>query len=51
LIFKKRLVEGDIYCGVTDDAFWQGFNPVWTVTREKTFSGDSLCRLVWRRRE
>jgi hypothetical protein len=42
---------GDIYCGVTDDAFWQGFNPAWTVTREKTFSGDGLCRLVWRRRE
>jgi len=42
---------GDIYCGVTDDAFWQGFNPVWTVTREKTFSGDGVCRLVWRRRE
>ena len=42
---------GDIYCGVTDDAFWQGFNPVWTVTREKTFSGDGLCRLVWKRRE
>jgi hypothetical protein len=41
---------GDIYCGVTDDAFWEGFNPEWTVTREKTFSGDGLCRLVWRRR-
>jgi hypothetical protein len=41
---------GDIYCGVTDDAFWQGFNPAWTVTREKSFSRDSLCRLVWRRR-
>ena len=42
---------GDIYCGVTDDAFWEGFNPEWTVTREKTFSADGLCRLVWRRRE
>ena len=42
---------GDIYCGLTDDAFWQGFNPGWTVTREKTFSGDGVCRLVWRRRK
>ncbi|MBN2336277.1 L-2-amino-thiazoline-4-carboxylic acid hydrolase [Candidatus Bathyarchaeota archaeon] len=41
---------GDIYCGVTDDAFWAGFNPAWTVTREKTFSRDGVCRLVWRRR-
>jgi len=41
---------GDIYCGVTDDAFWEGFNPEWTVTREKSFSGDGPCRLVWRRR-
>ena len=42
---------GDIYCGVTDDAFWHGFNPAWTVIREKTFSRDGLCRLVWRRQE
>jgi hypothetical protein len=42
---------GDIYCGVTDDAFWQGFNPAWTVTREKTFNRDGICRLVWRKRE
>ena len=42
---------GDIYCGVTDDAFWAGFNPAWTVTREKTFSRDGVCRLVWRRRD
>lgn len=38
---------GDIYCSVTDDAFWAGFNPMWRVTREKTFSKDGICRLVW----
>jgi hypothetical protein len=42
---------GDIYCGVTDDAFWEGFNPAWKVTREKTFSGDGICRLVWETRD
>lgn len=40
---------GDIYCGVTDDAFWSGFNPEWRVNREKTFSKDGICRLVWTR--
>lgn len=40
---------GDIYCCVTDDAFWSGFNPEWRVVREKTFSKDGVCRLVWRR--
>lgn len=40
---------GDIYCGVTDDAFWSGFNPEWRVVREKTFSRDKVCRLVWHR--
>ena len=48
---RRAEALGGIYCGVTDDAFWQGFNPAWTVTREKTFSGDGHCRLVWRRRE
>ena len=40
---------GDIYCSVTDDAFWSGFNPEWRVTREKTYSKDGICRLVWTR--
>lgn len=40
---------GDIYCSVTDDAFWSGFNPEWSVKREKTFSQDGVCKLVWRR--
>ena len=40
---------GDIYCSVTDDAFWNGFNPEWQVKREKTFSREGVCRLVWRR--
>jgi hypothetical protein len=38
---------GDIYCSVTDDAFWSGFNPKWRVTREKTYSKDGICCLVW----
>jgi hypothetical protein len=42
---------GDIYCCVTDDAFWAGFNPEWTVRREKTFSKDGMCRLAWRKRD
>lgn len=42
---------GDIYCGITDDAFWSGFNPEWRVTREKTFSRDGVCRIVWRRKD
>jgi hypothetical protein len=41
---------GDIYCYETDDAFWEGYNPEWTVTREKTFARDGFCRLVWRRK-
>ncbi|MCW4049199.1 MAG: L-2-amino-thiazoline-4-carboxylic acid hydrolase [Candidatus Bathyarchaeota archaeon] len=41
---------GDIYCAHTDNAFWSGFNPEWTVTREKTFSKYGLCRLVWRKK-
>jgi hypothetical protein len=48
---EKAEELGDIYCGVTDDAFWSGFNPEWRVTREKTFSRDDICRLVWRRKE
>jgi len=40
---------GDIYCGVTDDAFWSGFNPEWRVVREKSFSKDGVCRITWRR--
>ena len=51
--FKKlgeRAEElGDIYCAEVDDAFWSGFNPEWTVTREKTFRSDGVCRLVWKR--
>ena len=47
---EKAEELGDIYCSVTDDAFWSGFNPEWSVTREKTFSRDGLCRLVWRRK-
>ena len=39
---------GGIYCEVTDNAFWAGFNPEWSVTREKKFSVDGVCRLVWR---
>ena len=46
---KEAEETGDIYCSVTDDAFWSGFNPEWRVKREKTFSRDGLCRLVWRR--
>lgn len=46
---KDAEVLGDIYCGVTDNAFWSGFNPVWQVTREKTFSKDGICRLVWKK--
>jgi len=48
---KEAEELGDIYCSVTDDAFWSGFNPEWRVTREKSFSVDGLCRLVWRRKE
>jgi hypothetical protein len=40
---------GDIYCEVTDKAFWEGFNPEWSVTREKKISEDGVCRLVWRK--
>ena len=47
---EKAEELGDIYCSVTDDAFWSRFNPEWSVTREKTFSKDGLCRLVWRRK-
>ncbi len=46
---EKAEELGDIYCSVTDDAFWKGFNPEWRVKREKTFSSDGVCRLVWRR--
>ncbi|MCW4011884.1 MAG: L-2-amino-thiazoline-4-carboxylic acid hydrolase [Candidatus Bathyarchaeota archaeon] len=46
---KEAEEIGDIYCSVTDDAFWSGFNPEWRVTREKTFSKNGVCRLVWRR--
>ncbi len=42
---------GDLYCRVTDNAFWSGFNPDWTVVREKTFSKDGICRLVWQRKQ
>lgn len=38
---------GDLYCDVTDNAFWSSFNPEWIVTREKSFSKDGVCRLVW----
>jgi hypothetical protein len=41
---------GDLYCSITDDAFWDGFNPEWKVAREKTFSVDGVCRLVWTKR-
>ncbi|MFA9494552.1 MAG: L-2-amino-thiazoline-4-carboxylic acid hydrolase [Candidatus Bathyarchaeota archaeon] len=40
---------GDIYCEITDNAFWAGFNPKWSVTREKKISEDGVCRLVWRK--
>jgi hypothetical protein len=46
---EQAEVLGDIYCGVTDDAFWSGFNPDWTVERDKSFSKDKVCRLVWTR--
>ena len=42
---------GDLYCSMTDDAFWSGFNPDWGVIREKSFSKDGVCRLVWRKKE
>ena len=41
---------GDLYCSVTDNAFWSGFNSDWTVVREKTFSKDGVCRLVWQKK-
>jgi hypothetical protein len=41
---------GDLYCSITDDAFWSGFNPDWAVVREKTFSKDGVCKLVWERK-
>jgi hypothetical protein len=46
---KEAEKLGDIYCSVTDDAFWSGFNPEWSVKREKTFSKEGVCRLVWRK--
>lgn len=46
---EKAEELGDIYCELVDDAFWAGFNPEWPVKREKTFSRDGFCRLVWTR--
>lgn len=48
-IGRNAEMLGDLYCSVTDNAFWSGFNPDWIVIREKKFSKDGLCRLVWKR--
>jgi hypothetical protein len=39
---------GDLFCSVTDNAFLSGFNPDWSITREKKFSKYGFCRLVWK---
>ncbi len=41
---------GNLYCSVTDNAFWSSFNPEWIVIREKSLSKDGVCRLVWQKR-
>jgi hypothetical protein len=46
---KNGEMLGDLYCSVTDNAFWSGFNPDWVVVREKSFSKDGVCRLIWKR--
>lgn len=45
---QKAEMLGDLYCNETDNAFWEGYNPEWEVSREKTFLRDGFCRLVWR---
>jgi hypothetical protein len=41
---------GELYCELIDKTVWAGFNPDWEVTREKNFTKDGCCRLVWKKK-